>query len=118
MIYFVIGETTQGSHVEQISTTIEQLRDLYPYDPIYVTEYMNTDDTLFDLLDYSDLNYKPWDGEVTINCYMYRGQFYENLPDEDFFNEDEESFNDYIVTLHRVYKEGIIAKEWTTDGWI
>lgn len=115
MIYFVIGETTQGSHVEQISTTIEQLRDLYPYDPIYVTEYMNTDDTLFDLLDYSDLNYKPWDGEVTINCYMYQGQFYEDLLDEDL---DEEELGNCIVTLHRVYKDGVIAKEWTTDGWI
>lgn len=114
MIYFVIGETPYGSHVEQMSSELKPLRKEYPNVIIYITEYMNTDDTLYGVLDYSDMNYKPWDGEEVINCYMYQGEFYESRED---LPEDIDIEN-CLYTLYRIYKEGKIIKEWYKDGWV
>lgn len=75
MIYFII----EDSHVEQISTDFNKLRENFPDKVIYTTDYMNVDDTLYNIVDYSNM---PYDGTEITNCYLYRNNCDEDLPEE------------------------------------
>lgn len=114
MIYFIIADSHFGPRVEQISTDFSKLREEYPKEVIYTTEYMNVDDTLYNILDYSDMPYKPYDGTEVINCYTYRNEFYEHaeyLPEELIPDE-------YMCTLYKTYIKGELTGTWYRDGWI
>lgn len=114
MIYFIIADSHFGPHVEQISTDFNKLREEYPKEVIYTTEYMNIDDALYNILDYSDMPYKPYDGKEVINCYLYRDKFYESRYDL----PEELDPNEYMCTLYRVYTKGSFSNTWHKDGWI
>lgn len=113
MIYFIIEDSHFGSHVEQISTDFNKLRENFPDKVIYTTDYMNVDDTLYNIIDYSNMPYKPYDGTEITNCYLYRNNFYEcdeDLPEE--LDPDE-----YMCTYYRTYTKGILTSTWHKDGW-
>lgn len=110
MIYFII----EDSHVEQISTDFNKLRENFPDEVIYTTDYMNVDDILYDIIDYSNKPYKPYDGTEITNCYLYRNNFYEcaeDLPEE--LDPDE-----YMCTYYRTYTKGLLTSTWHKDGWV
>lgn len=114
MIYFIIADSNFGSHVEQISTDFNKLRENFPDEVIYITDYMNVDDTLYNIIDYSNMPYKPYDGTEITNCYLYRGKFYEcaeDLPEE--LDPDE-----YERTLYRTYIKGTLTEMWDRNGWV
>lgn len=114
MIYFIIDDSYGGSRVEQISTDFNKLREDFPDKVIYTTNYMNVDDTLYNIIDYSDMPYKPYDGTEITNCYLYHAKFYEyaeDLPEE--LDPDE-----YECTLYRTYVKGTLTKTWNINGWV
>ena len=114
MIYFIIDDSYSGSRVEQISTDFDKLREDFPDKVIYTTDYMNVDDTLYNIIDYSDMPYKPYDGTEVINCYVYRDEFYESrwdLPEE--LDPDE-----YMCTLYRTHIKGELTGIWYKYGWV
>lgn len=113
MIYFTIIDSNLGSHVEQISTDFNKLRENFPDEVIYTTDYMNVDDTLYNIIDYYNMPYKPYDGTEITNCYLYRDKFYEcdELPEE--LDSDE-----YMCTFYRTYTKGYLTKTWHKDGWV
>ncbi len=114
MIYFITADTNFGPHVEQISTDFNKLREEYPKEVIYTTEYMTVDDVLYNIIDYSDMPYKPYDGTEVINCYVYRDEFYESrwdLPEE--LDPDE-----YMCTLYRTHIKGELTGIWYKYGWV
>ena len=113
MIYFIIEDSHFGPHVEQISTDFNKLRENFPDELIYVTDYMNVDDTLYNIVDYSNMPYKPYDGTEITNCYLYRNNFYEldeDLPEE--LDPDK-----YECTLYRTYTKGLLTETWHRSGW-
>lgn len=89
MIYFIIADTNFGSHVEQISTDFNKLRENFPDEVIYTTDYMNVDDTLYNIIDYSNMPYKFYECD-------------EDLPEE--LDPDE-----YMCTYYRTYTKGILT---------
>lgn len=114
MIYFITTDSHFGPRVEQISTDFSKLREEYPKELIYVTEYMNVEDTLYNILDYSDMPYKPYDGIEKTYCYLYNAKFYE-------YNEDlpkELDLNKCKCTFYRTYVKGALTKTWDKDGWV
>ncbi len=114
MIYFIIDDTYCGSHVEHISTDFDKLRKDFPNKVIYTTDYMNVDDTLYNIIDYSNMPYKPYDGIEVTNCYLYRDKFYEyaeDLPEE--LDPDE-----YECTFFRTYIKGTLTKTCVRNGWV
>ena len=114
MIYFIIDDTYCGSHVEHISTDFDKLREDFPNKVIYITDYMNVYDTLYNIIDYSNMPYKPYDGTEVTNCYLYHAKFYEcdeDLPEG--VNPDE-----YKCTFYRTYIKGLLSKTWDKDGWV
>ena len=74
---------------------------------------MNVDDTLYNIVDYSNMPYKPYDGTEITNCYLYRDKFYEcdELPEE--LDPDE-----YMCTFYRTYTKGYLTETWHKDGWV
>ena len=113
MIYFIIDDSYCGSHVEHISTNFDKLREDFPNKVIYTTDYMNVDDTLYNIVGYSNMPYKPYDGTEITNCYLYRNNFYEcdeDLPEE--LDPDE-----YMCTYYRTYTKGLLTSTWHKDGW-
>ena len=113
MIYFIIEDSHFGPHVEQISTDFNKLRENFPDEVIYTTDYMNVDDTLYNIIDYSNMPYKPYDGTEITNCYLYRDKFYEC--DEDL--PEELDPNEYMCTYYRTYTKGLLTSTWHKDGW-
>ena len=114
MIYFIIDDTYCGSHVEHISTDFDKLRENFPNKVIYTTDYMNVDDTLYNIIDYSNMPYKSYDGTEVTNCYLYRDKFYkcaEDLPDE--LDPDE-----YECILYRTYIKGTLTKTCVRNVWV
>lgn len=103
MIYFIIADSYYGSRVEQISTDFDKLRENFPNEVIYTTDYMNVDDTLYNIIDYSNM---PYDGTEVINCYLYRDKFYECDSDK------------YECTLYRTYTKGSLTETWHRSGWV
>lgn len=114
MIYFIIAESFHGSHVEQISTDFNKLRENFPDEVIYTTDYMNVDDTLYDIIDYSTMPYKPYDGIEKTYCYLYNARFYEC--DEDL--PEELDLDKCKCTFYRTYEKGTLTKTWHKDGWV
>lgn len=114
MIYFIIAESFYGSHVEQISTDFNKLRENFPNEVIYTTDYMNVDDTLYNIIDYSTMPYEPYDGTEVINCYLYHDKFYEC--DEDL--PEELDLDKYKCTLYRTYTKGYLTETWYRGGWV
>lgn len=114
MIYFIIADSYYGSRVEQISTNFSKLRENFPNEVIYTTDYMNVDDTLYNIIDYSTMPYEPYDGTEVINCYLYHDKFYEcdeDLPEE--LDPDK-----YECTLYRTYTKGYLTETWYRGGWV
>lgn len=114
MIYFIIDDTYCGSHVEQISTNFNKLRENFPDKVIYTTDYMNVDDTLYDIIDYYTMPYRPYDGTEITHCYLYHAKYYEcdeDLPEG--VNPDE-----YKCTFYRTYIKGSLFKTWDKNGWV
>ena len=114
MIYFIIEDSHFGSHVEQISTDFNKLRENFPDEVIYITDYMNVDDTLYNIIDYANMPYKPYDGTEITNCYLYHDKFCEcdeDLPEG--VNPDK-----YMCTFYRTYTKGYLTKTWHKDGWV
>ena len=114
MIYFIIAESNFGSHVEQISTNFNKLRENFPDEVIYTTDYMNVDDTLYDIIDYYTMPYRPYDGTEITHCYLYQDKFHEC--DEDL--PEELDLNEYKCTYYRTYIKGSLSKTWHKDGWV
>lgn len=97
MIYFIIEDSHFGPHVEQISTDFNKLRENFPDEVIYTTDYMNVDDTLYNIIDYSNMPYKFYE--------------YDELPEE--LDPDN-----YECTFYRTYTKGYLTKTWYKDGWV
>ena len=89
MIYFIIADTNFGSHVEQISTDFNKLRENFPDEVIYTTDYMNVDDTLYNIIDYSNNIYSLMNearvvisraGAITISELIYINKPFITIP--------------------------------------
>ena len=113
MIYFIIEDSHFGPHVEQISTDFNKLRENFPDKVIYVTNYMNVDDALYNIIDYSNMPYKPYDGTEITNCYLYHAKFYECTED---LPEGVNPY-EYKRTFYRTYTKGYLTKTWDKDDW-
>ena len=74
---------------------------------------MNVDDTLYNIVDYSNMPYKPYDGTEITNCYLYRNNFYEYVEDL----PEELDPNEYMCTYYRTYTKGLLTSTWHKDGW-
>lgn len=74
---------------------------------------MNVDDTLYNIIDYSNMPYKPYDGTEITNCYLYHAKYYEC--DEDL--PEEVDPDEYKCTFYRTYIKGTLTKTWDRNGW-